>query len=135
MGEAAARAVLGTQPGGVKPARAGNGGDGVAVKVYRQQVQCANVFFVFCPKQRRFGAAEAEGVCGVDGGVLRGVRTVGLQAGGQVNGDDGDGGVVDGGDEAGVGLVQRAVGADAKEGVNQHAARGWGEGGEVGSRQ
>ena len=135
VGEAAAWAVLGAQPGGIQPARAGGVGDGVAVKVYWQQVQRADVFFVFCPEQRRFGAAEAKGVRGVDGGVLRGVRTVGLQAGGQVNGDDGDGGAVDGGDEAGVGLVQRAVGADAKEGVYQHAARGRGEGGEVGGRQ
>ena len=72
---------------------------------------------------------------GVDDGAVRRVRLRGLQAGGQVNGDDGYGRAVDGGDEAGVGFGQRAVGADAKEGVYQHAARGRGEGGEVVRRQ
>ena len=72
---------------------------------------------------------------GVDDGAVRRVRLRGLQAGGQVNGDDGYGRAVDGGDEAGVGFGQRAVGADAKERVYQHATRGRGKGGEVGRRQ
>ena len=63
------------------------------------------------------------------------MRLVGLQAGGQVYGGDGHERAVDGGDKAGVELCQRAVSADAKEGVYQHAARGRGEGGEVGRRQ
>ena len=74
-------------------------------------------------------------MAGVDNGAVRGMRLLGLQAGGQVDGDDGYGRAVDGGDEAGVGFCQRAVGADAKERVYQHAARGRGEGGEVGRRQ
>ena len=135
MGKAAARAVLRTQPGGVQPARAGDFGERGAVKADGQQVQRADVGFVFCPEQRRFGTAEAKGVRGVDNGAVRGMRLLGLQAGRQVDGDDGDGRAVDGDDEAGVGFGQRAVGADAKEGVNQHATRGRGKGGEVSSRQ
>ena len=98
-------------------------------------MQRADVGFVFCPEQRRFGTAEAEGVAGVDNGAVRGMRLLGLQAGGQVDGDDGYGRAVDGGDEAGVGFCQRAVGADAKERVNEDAAGRRGKGGEVSSRQ
>ena len=74
-------------------------------------------------------------MAGVNNGAVRGVRLRGLQTGGQVNGDDGDGRAVDGGNEAGVGFGQRAVGADAEEGVNQYATRGRGESGEVGGQQ
>ena len=72
---------------------------------------------------------------GVDNGCIGRRRLFGLQPGRQVDGDNGYGRAVDGGGEAGVGFCQRAVGADAKERVYQHAARGRGEGGEVGRRQ
>ncbi|EHM54163.1 hypothetical protein HMPREF9080_01413 [Cardiobacterium valvarum F0432] len=128
--EAAARAVLAAQPGGGEPVRGGGGiGEGVTVKVNGDELQGTDMFFVFLPEQRGFGAAETEGAHGADDGF--GTTAVGAQAGRQVNGDGRYRRAVHGVDKVGVGSGKRTVQTDAIEGVNLDAACGRGVSGEV----